>query len=185
MHSHLHRKCILLCHPSSNPASAHLIHSTKNHQALLSTPNDNLKANCTNANTDEPDSKEFSNHSSTNYERKKNIQNSNRKPYLGGGGGAYRSNTNVGLNNHNSNSLPINNPLGQTNLSAPNSGLRKGPLIHHSIPESSGNSHNYTSGAGHHHAENTPPAYNRANSTQNSKCKVWHSVKRFRRFLLF
>lgn len=152
----------------SNPASAHLIHSTKNHQALLSTPNDNLKANCTNANTDEPDSKEFSNHSSTNYERKKNIQNTNRKPYVGGGGGGgYRGN--VGMNNHNS--LPLNNPVSQTNVSAaPNSGIRKGPLIHHpSIPEGGSSHHNYTSGAGHHHADNTPPAYNRANSTQNSK----------------
>lgn len=70
------------------------------------------------------------------------------------------------MNNHNS--LPLNNPVSQTNVSAaPNSGIRKGPLIHHpSIPDSH---HNYTSGAGHHHAENTPPAYNRANSTQNSK----------------
>lgn len=148
---------------------------------MLSTPNDSLKPNNTNANTDEPDSKDFSNHSSTSYERKKNIQNSNRKPYVGGGGGGggsggggggpYRPNANVGLNSHNSNSLSINNqPLGQP--SAPNNpGIRKGPLIHHPIPESSGNTHIFTSGAGHHHAENTPPTYNRANSTQNSKLR--------------
>lgn len=137
---------------------------------MLSTPNDNLKANSTNANTDEPDSKDFSNHSSSNYERKKNIQNSNRKPFTGGGSGSYRGNPNAGLNSHsNSNSISINNSAGQSNISASNPGLRKGPLIHHPIPESSGNSHIYTSGAGHHHAENTPPAYNRSNSTQNSK----------------
>lgn len=155
---------------------------------MLSTPNDSLKqTNNPNANTDEPDSKEFSNHSSTNYERKKNLQNSNRKPYVGsgGGGGPYRPNPNVGINSHNSNSLSINNPAasggggsggggggGQSNMSAPNPGIRKGPLIHHPIPESSGNSHIFTSGAGHHHNENTTPAYNRSNSTQNSKTLI-------------
>lgn len=146
--------------------------STKNHQALLSTPSENLKANSMNASTDEPDSKDYSNHSSSNYERKKNIQNSNRKPYAGGGGGggSYRGNPNIGLNSHsNSNSASINHSIGQSNISGPNHGMRKGPLIHHPIPESSGNSHIYTSGAGHHHAENTPPPYNRANSTHNSK----------------
>lgn len=155
----------------SIPAS-HLIHSTK-----LSTPNASLKPNNPNANTDEPDSKDFSNHSSTSYERKKN-QNSNRKPYVGSGGGGsgggssggpYRPNTNVGLNSHNTNSLSINNqPLSQP--SVPNNpGIsRKGPLIHHFIPESSGSTHIFTSGAGHHHTENTPLAYNHTNSTQNS-----------------
>lgn len=149
-------------------SASHLIHSAKNHQALLSTPNDSLKTNISNANTDEPDSKDFSNHSSTNYERKKNLQNTNRKPYIGGSGATYRANANVGINSHNSNSLPLNNP----NASMPNNpGIRKGPLIHHPIPESSGNSHMYTSGAAHHHAENTPPSYNRV--THNSKCDDW------------
>ncbi|XP_031619670.1 protein encore isoform X2 [Contarinia nasturtii] len=167
------------------PNAGHPSHRTKNHQALLSTPNDSLKQNNPNANTDEPDSKEFSNHSSTNYERKKNLQNSNRKPYVGsggGGGGPYRPNPNVGINNHNSNSLSINNPAGgQTNMSATNNpGIRKGPLIHHTIPESSGNTHIFTSGAGHHHNENMTPAYNRSNSTQNSSSapNIEHSEKR-------
>lgn len=134
-------------------------------------------------NTDEPDSKDYSNHSSSNYERKKNLQNSNRKPYMGsgggncssggGGGGTYRGgNPNVGLNSHhsNSNAVSMNN---NASVPPPNQNIRKGPLIHHPISESSGNSHIYSSGAGHHHTErNTPPpVYNqRVNSTQNSKC---------------
>lgn len=63
----------------------------------------------------------------------------------------------------------MNNSIGQSNVSAPSAGMRKGPLMHHPIPEASGNSHIYSSGAGHHHNENTPPAYNRVNSSQNSK----------------
>lgn len=135
-------------------------------------------------NTDEPDSKDYSNHSSSNYERKKNLQNSNRKPYMGSGGGGgstYRGgNPNVGLNSHhsNSNAVSMNNnaSIGQSNVGTsvpppqsqqppPNQNMRKGPLIHHPMSESSG--HIYSSGAGHHH-ENTPPYNQRVNSTQNS-----------------
>lgn len=152
----------------------------KNYQALLSTPNDNYKANnsiCnSSADTDEPDSKDYSNHSSSNYERKKNMQNSSRKPYMGGGGSGVAGgggnthrggNPNIGGGHHN-NSNPI--PVNSNTSSAQNPSIRKGPLIHHPVSESSGNSHVYSSGAIHHHTEHSPPhAYNRVISTPNSK----------------
>lgn len=163
---------------SSSSSSTHLIHNTKNHQALFIAPNENAKnsnnsnnnANnsSSNINPDEQtyhEPKEYSNHSSGNYERKKNQQNPNRKP-----SGAYRPN--VGINSQNSaNSLSAtnNHQSLQSSTSTPNASIRKGPLIHQ-IAESSGHNHIYTSGAGHHHNENTQFTYHRANSSQiNSK----------------
>lgn len=125
-------------HASNNVQSSHSIHNTKSsHQALLQAPTDNNIKSNSNINNDEPDtSKDYSNHSSGNYERKKNPQNPNRKHF--GSGTSYRGNTNSALNNHNS---LAGNSINQTNsLSAntTNIGMRKVPLIHQNVSESNG-----------------------------------------------
>lgn len=144
-------------HSASSVPSSHLIHNTKNHQPLYSAPNESTK---TNSDETYHEPKEYSNHSSGNYERKKNQQNVNRKP------GVYRPN--IGINSHNA--LSANSHQQTVQSSTANTSIRKGPLIHQTIAESSGHNHIYTSGAGHHHSENTSSSYNRGNSSQiNSK----------------
>lgn len=135
-------------HSSSNISSTHSHHTSKpaNH-TLLQTPTENpLKIA-----SDEPDSKDYSNHSSTAYERKKHPPNPNRKHYTSSG--PYRGSMNPALNNHsNSNSSVTpnnsssnnnnnNNNINQTSSLAGNAtsvGIRKGPLIHQPAAESNG-----------------------------------------------
>lgn len=138
----------------ANMPPAHIHHPSKP-ASLLQTPTENpLKIA-----SDEPDSKDYSNHSSaTTYERKKHPPNPNRKHYAnsgGGGGGAggpYRASMNPALNNHsNSNSSVTannsssnnsnNNNNNQTSTlggGAPTVGIRKGPLIHQPASEANG-----------------------------------------------
>lgn len=51
---------------------------------------------------------------------------------------------------------------------------------HQSINETSCNNHVYTSGAGHHHSDNsTPPTYDRANNSQNSGTNIFYHFPNF------
>lgn len=166
-------------------SSSHLIHQTKNHQSLLSTPNDNNTKQISNNNIDDMESKDNSNHSNatTAYERKKNPQNPNRKPFLGN---SYRANNNNNNNNtnvhHNINASTNNQTTIHSSSSALHAGIRKamnrledditkriddgnkkaetdgnkkiGLQRHQSmVTESGGNNHMYSSGAGHHHLD--------------------------------
>lgn len=185
--------------PNNVQTSSHLIHQTKNHQSLISAPNDNNTKPISNNNIDDTDTKDNSNHSNvtTAYERKKNPQNPNRKPFLGN---SYRANNNNNTNvHHNSNASTNNQTTIHSSSSALHAGIRKamnrledditkriddgnkkpendgnkkiGLQRHQTMAaESGGNNHMYSSGAGHHHSDtnSTPPTYDRANSSQNS-----------------
>lgn len=186
--------------PNTLQSSPHLIHQTKNHQSLLSAPNDNnITKQISNNNIDNTEPKDNSNHSNATsaYERKKNPQNPNRKPFMGN---SYRANNNNNTNvHHNSNASTNNQTTIHSSSSALHAGIRKamnrledditkriddgnkkaendgnkkiGLQRHQSMAaDAGGNNHMYSSGAGHHHTDtnSTPPTYDRANSSQNS-----------------